>query len=98
MHFFSFRKTAEKDSSGNQANSATPESQVKVHVNGLDAQTHSTVGLSHWEKGITTVNQEHPGVLTQPNTEPEYPHGVKLAIITFAVALSVFLVALIRTC
>ena len=50
------------------------------------------------EKIVEETAIEEAAALDKLSDEPEYPKGVKLAIITAALCLSVFLMALVCTC
>jgi hypothetical protein len=94
MRSFSFGKTTKKESTEKQSSSVS--NQPKTHVQGEKPVTKSQSAPVQFEQVITTTNPEDSEHHFQPNNEPEYPHGFALATITIAVAVSVFLVALVR--
>jgi hypothetical protein len=66
----------------------------------VDAQSRSPPEPSEpTEKAEESTTVEEAKDLDKPDEDPEieYPHGMKLAIITLALCLSVFLVALVST-
>jgi hypothetical protein len=67
---------------------------TKAHVDQNPAAEFPSA-RTQFEQGAPTPKPESSGVQTQPNNQLLYPHGFKLATITVAVALSVFLVALV---
>lgn len=93
-----FRTTIEKALEENHTSSASHESQPgtsESHVNDQDAAINSPSEPTPLEPDITTTVQEKSEPQINQNDHPEYPHGLKLATITVAVAVSVFLVALV---
>jgi hypothetical protein len=100
MRSFNFRKITEKGWIGKHTSSASHTSQPdspESRANEQDIAINSLSTQARSEHGITTAIQEKSGIRIQPDDHPEYPHGLKLATITVAVALSVFLVALVRS-
>lgn len=92
------QRTTEKVLEENHTNSASYESQPDTsesHVNDQDAEINSPSEPTPLEPNITTAIQEKSETQVHQNDHPEYPHGLPLATITVAVAVSVFLVALV---
>jgi hypothetical protein len=88
----------EKRELGGPTSSASHESQPyssESHVTEQNSAINSSPTHVQIEQGIETTTKEKSDVLVQSDDHPEYPHGLKLATITIAVALSVFLVALV---
>jgi len=94
MRSFSFRKTTEGDLTEKQSSPVSHESQAHVHSQNPVIKSPSVLVQS--EHGTTMTNPENSRGQVQPTDEPVYPHGFALATITVAVAVSVFLVALVR--
>jgi hypothetical protein len=93
-----FQKTTEKALEENHTSSASHEFQPHTsesHVNDQDAKINSLPEPTPLEPNITTAVQEKSEPHINQNGHPEYPHGITLATITVAVAVSVFLVALV---
>jgi hypothetical protein len=93
-------KNIEKYLTGNRTNSVFHGSQPVssgTHVNEQDIAISPTTTQVRSEQGATAAIQEKSDIRVQADEHPEYPHGLKLATITVAVALSVFLVALVRS-
>jgi hypothetical protein len=90
----------EKRELGGPRSFASHESQPyssESHVIEQDSPIKSSPTQVRNEPGIETSTEEKSDIHVQSDGHPEYPHGLKLATITVAVALSVFLVALVRT-
>ena len=99
MSSLPFRATTEKFKTSNPTSSALQESQpgsYKLHVTEQGSPINSSPTHAGLDQEVDTATQEKTSDLVQPDDHPEYPHGLKLATITVAVALSVFLVALVR--
>jgi hypothetical protein len=93
-------KNTEKCLIGNRTNSVFHGSQPdssRTHVTKQDTAINPTTPQVRSEQGATNAIQEKPNIRVQAQEHPEYPRGLKLATITVAVALSVFLVALVRS-
>ncbi len=93
-----FQKTNEKALEENHTSSASHESQPDTsesHVNDQDVTINSPLEPTPLEPNITTAVQEKSEPQVHQDEHPEYPHGLALATITVAVAVSVFLVALV---
>ena len=100
MRSFPFRKRAEKGCTENHTRSASHGSQPdssESHVNEQDTAIHVPSTQVRLEQGATITTQEKSDAQIHSDEHPEYPLGLKLATITVAVALSVFLVALVCT-
>jgi hypothetical protein len=98
MRSFPFRKATEKGMAEIHTSSGSHDSMPNLsgsHVNGQEPTINYTSTQIPLEQEATTANQEKSEVQVHPDDHPEYPHGLKLATITIAVALSVFLVALV---
>jgi len=98
MRPFHNGETIEKRELGGPTSSASHESQPyssESHVTEQNSTINSSPTHVQIEQGIETTTKEKSNVLVQSDDHPEYPHGLKLATITIAVALSVFLVALV---
>ena len=68
----------------------------KSHVIEQGSPINSSSSHVRVDQGVDAATHEKTGDLVESDEHPEYPHGIKLATITVAVALSVFLVALVR--
>jgi hypothetical protein len=93
-------KNTEKCLIGNRTNSVFHGSQPDssgTHVTEQDTAINPTTTQVRSEQGTTNAIQEKSDIRVQAHEHPEYPRGLKLATITVAVALSVFLVALVRS-
>jgi hypothetical protein len=98
MRSLPFRMTTEKGETENHTGSASPKTQPDLsgsHVNNQDKTIDSPSTPVQLEQDVITAIQEKSKVQVNSNDYPEYPYGLKLATITVAVAVSVFLVALV---
>ena len=99
MRSFPFRKTTQKGLAEIQTSTGSHESQPDSSGSHVNDQ-HSVIDSPSTpaERGVTTANSEKSAeAQIHQNDHPEYPHGLKLTTITIAVALPVFLVALVRS-
>jgi hypothetical protein len=93
-----FQRKTENALEENHTSSASHESQPDIsesHVNDQNAEISSPSEPTPLEPNITTAIQEKSEPQVHQDDHPEYPHGLPLATITAAVAVSVFLVALV---
>jgi hypothetical protein len=99
MRSFHFRKTTDKALIEKHTSSVSHESQPESSGSNANEQATATNSPStqvRLDQHAPTTIQEKSGLQVRADNHPEYPHGLKLATITIAVALSVFLVALVR--
>ena len=90
-----------------QPTTAVPSENMSLYGHEKDTEKPSTGTLSRTpstrsaadkvtgEKGIETTPLEEAEALDKLSDEPEYPSGSKLAVLTMALSLAVFLVALV---
>jgi hypothetical protein len=93
-----FQRTTEKALEENHTSSAPHKSQLDTpesHVNDQDVAINSPSEPTPLDPNIITAVQEKSKPRVHQDDHPEYPHGLTLATITVAVAVSVFLVALV---
>jgi hypothetical protein len=87
MRSLPFRRPTEKGVTEIHTSSASPKTQLDLpgsHVNNQDTTINPPSTPVQLE--LTTTVQEKSKVQVNSNDHPEYPHGLKLATITVAVA------------